>query len=128
MARASATELLWDRDTEKAHLGEAFPEVLVVGRLAVEHDAHRLRRAFFGEEFARLVAELFLVVGEIEVHGGLLLFIRCHLFAPSFRGARSASPESISTSRGYGFRAWPFGPSRNDELRELRIHRSTITS
>ena|GEM_PF-6991083 len=26
-----------------------------------------------------------------------------------------ASPESITTNRGYGFRAWPFGPSRNDE-------------
>ncbi len=27
-----------------------------------------------------------------------------------------ANPESITTSRGYGFRAWPFGPSRNDGL------------
>ena len=71
MARAGAAELLGDRDAEKAHLGQALPELLVVGRLAVEHGAHRLRRAFFGEEFPRLVAQLLLVVGEIEVHGAL---------------------------------------------------------
>ncbi len=72
MAGARAAEFLGDRDAEKAHLGEALPQLLVVGRLAVEHGAHRLRRAFFGEEFPRLVAQLFLVVGEIEVHGVLL--------------------------------------------------------
>jgi hypothetical protein len=69
MAGASAAELLGNGDAEEAHLGEALPQLLVVGRLAVEHDTHRLGRAFLGEEFARLVAELLLIVGEIEVHG-----------------------------------------------------------
>lgn len=26
-----------------------------------------------------------------------------------------ASPESITPGCGYGFRAWPYGPSRNDD-------------
>ena len=69
MAGSRAAIILGDRDAEKAHLGEALPQILVVGRLAVEHDAHSLGRTFFGEEFSRLVAELLLVVGEIEVHG-----------------------------------------------------------
>jgi hypothetical protein len=29
--------------------------------------------------------------------------------------AMAANPESILPDRGYGFRARPFGPSRNDE-------------
>ncbi len=69
MARARTAELLGDRDAEETHLGEALPQLLVVRRLAVEHDAHRLGRAFLSEEFARLIAELLLVVREIEVHG-----------------------------------------------------------
>ncbi len=72
MAGAGAAEFLGDRDAEKAHLGEPLPQRLVIRRLAVEHLAHGLRRALFGEEFPRLVAHLFLFVGEIEVHGGLL--------------------------------------------------------
>src|SRR5690242_18201830 len=39
-----------------------------------------------------------------------------HVNSSSFRGARSASPESITPSLGYGFRAWPCGPSRNDDV------------
>ena len=69
MARAGAAECFGDRDAEKAHLGEALPQFLVVRRLAVEHRAHRLRRAFLGEKFPRLVAHLLLFVGEIEIHG-----------------------------------------------------------
>src|ERR1700742_1384928 len=35
----------------------------------------------------------------------------------SFRGASVASEPGIHThDGGYGFRAWPFGPSRNDDL------------
>src|SRR6185312_9964607 len=71
MARPGAAELLRDRDAEKSHLGKPLPQFLVVGRLAVEHQPHRLRRAFFGKVFSRLIAQLLLVVGEIEVHGGL---------------------------------------------------------
>src|SRR5258708_17940842 len=70
MAGAGAAERFRDCDAEKAHLGEALPQLAVIRLLAVEHDTHRFRRAFFGEKFSRLVAELFLVVGEIEIHGG----------------------------------------------------------
>ena len=70
MARAGAAKFLGDRDAEKAHLGKALPQFAVIGRLAVEHGAHRLGRAFFGEKFSRLVAQLLLFVGEIEIHGG----------------------------------------------------------
>ena len=81
MAGAGAAELLGDRDAEEAHLGEALPQFLVVGRLAVEHFAHGLRRALLGEKFPRLVAHLFLFVGEIEVHGVLLgLCVDVNLF------------------------------------------------
>ena len=72
MAGAGAAEFLGDRDAEKAHLGKALPQLLVIGGIAVEHGAHRLRRALFGEEFPRFVAHLLLFVGEIEVHGVLL--------------------------------------------------------
>ena len=70
MARAGAAECFRDRDAEKAHLGKALPQFAVIGCLAVEHRAHRFRRAFFGEKLPRLVAQLFLFVGEIEIHGG----------------------------------------------------------
>ena len=72
----SSTEFLRDRDTEKAHLGKSLPEFLVMRRLAVEHDTHGFGRAFFGEELARLITELFLVVREVEVHRAHSLSIR----------------------------------------------------
>ena len=72
MPRTGAAELFGDRNAEKAHLGEALPQLLVVSRVAVEHGAHRLGRGFFREIFSRLVAQLLLVVGEIEIHGSLL--------------------------------------------------------
>jgi hypothetical protein len=34
--------------------------------------------------------------------------------------AEGASPESITTASDYGFRARPFGPSRNDGRRDWR--------
>ena len=74
MACAGAAERLGDRDAEEAHLGESLPQLLVVGRLAVEHFAHGLWRALLGEKLPRLVAHLLLFVGEIEVHGVLLAF------------------------------------------------------
>ena len=88
MAGAGAAEFFRDRDAEKAHLGKTLPQLAVIGLLAVEHDAHRLGRAFFGKKFPRFVAELFLFVGEIEIHLSLPFTGR------SFRGARSANPES----------------------------------
>src|SRR5580692_4244843 len=81
MAGARAAEFFRDRDAEKAHTGETLPQLAVIGLLAVEHRAHRLGRAFFGEKLSRFVAELFLFVGEIEIHGGVPLPNR------SFRGA-----------------------------------------
>ena len=44
-------------------------ERAVIRRKATEHDAHSLGCALLGKEFPRLIAELLLVVGEIEVHG-----------------------------------------------------------
>src|SRR3954447_26455884 len=69
MPGAGAAITFRDRDAEETHLGEAFPELLVVRRLAVEHVAHRFRRGMFREVFPSLVAQLLLVVGEIEIHG-----------------------------------------------------------
>jgi hypothetical protein len=43
----------------------------------------------------------------------------------------AANPESINTDRDYGFRARPFGPSRNDEwasLRSTHLARYFLTS
>ena len=58
-----------DRDAEKAHAGEALPQFAVIRRVAVEDGAHRLGRALLGEKFPRLVAQLLLLIGEIEIHG-----------------------------------------------------------
>ncbi|MGY4309893.1 error-prone DNA polymerase [Bradyrhizobium sp. USDA 4369] len=45
----------------------------------------------------------------------------------SFRGARSASPESITPTRGYGFRACAQeGASRNDVVGRGVVHSSTV--
>src|ERR1700691_3808421 len=74
MPRTGATELFRDRDTEKTHVGEALPEFAIIRLLAVEHRAHRLGRAFFGQKLAGLVAQLLLFVGEIEIHGATLLW------------------------------------------------------
>ena len=89
MAGAGAAECFRDRDAEKTHLGEALPQFAVIGLLAVEHRAHRLRRAFLGEEFSRLVAKLFLFVGEIEIHGAYLC---CH------SGARNARTRNLDVN------------------------------
>ncbi len=69
MPRAGAAEFLGNGDAEEAHVGEAFPERTVIARAAVEHRAYYFRRAFLGEIFPRGIAKLFLVVGEIEIHG-----------------------------------------------------------
>ncbi len=75
MARACTAELFRNGDAEKAHLGKALPQFLVVGRVAVQHRAHRFRRAFFGEKFSCRVTHLLLFVGEIEIHGVLLALV-----------------------------------------------------
>ena len=85
MTGAGAAEGFRNRDAEKAHVGKTLPQFAVIGLLAVDDRAHRLRRAFLGEKLSRLVAQLFLVVGKIEIHGGYPLLDR------SFRTAREAS-------------------------------------
>src|SRR5882757_1486760 len=102
MAGAGATELFGDRDAEKAHLGKAFPQILVVRRLAVEHGAHRLRRAFFGKEFSRRVAHLLLVVGEIEIHGVLLGLCEVFLFSSSSPRTRGPITTGVCVLSGIG--------------------------
>src|ERR1700691_5245112 len=89
MTGAGAAELLGDRDAEKTHIGEALPQFTIVRLLAVKHRAHRLRRAFFGQKLAGLVAQLLLFVGEIEIHGAVPL-LNCH----SGARAKLANPES----------------------------------
>ena len=75
MAGTRAAERFGNRDAEETHLGEPLPQRLVIRRLAVEHFTHGFRRALFGEKLPRRVAHLFLFVGEIEVHGGLLALV-----------------------------------------------------
>src|SRR3981189_3483378 len=75
MPGARAAEFFRDRDAEKAHLGKALPQFAVIGLLAVKHDPHGLGRALFSEKFSRFVAHLFLFVGEIEVHVGVLRWV-----------------------------------------------------
>jgi hypothetical protein len=62
------TELFGNSDTRHAEIDEAFPDLLGVSFVAVEHAAHDLGRALVDEEFANLLLEQLLVVGEIEVH------------------------------------------------------------
>src|SRR6202161_3109695 len=70
----AAPDAIGDRHTEKPHVGEPLPQFAIVRLLAVEHRAHRLGRAFFGQKLAGLVAQLLLFVGEIEIHGATLLW------------------------------------------------------
>src|SRR5207244_8438732 len=69
VAGAAAAVGFRDRDAKEAEFGKALPQLLVVGGLAFQHLAHRLRRALLGEKAPRLIAQLFLVFGEIEIHG-----------------------------------------------------------
>ena len=51
-----------------AEIDETLPDVIGVGFVAVEHAPHHFGGALVGEEFANLLLEQLLVVGEIEVH------------------------------------------------------------
>jgi len=57
-------------DFTHTEIDEAFPDFFGMGFVAVEHAAHDFRRALVGQEFANLLLEQLLVVGEIEVHDG----------------------------------------------------------
>ena len=53
-----------------AQVDQALPDLVGEGLVAVEDAAHHFRGALVGEEFAHLLLEELLVVGEIEVHDG----------------------------------------------------------
>src|SRR5688572_3811061 len=53
-------------------------------------------------------------VGEMRRESELIAKAYTNALHSSFRDARSAVPESILRSGGYGFRARPCGPPRND--------------
>ena len=69
MTGAGAAVIFRDRNAEEAELGKTLPQLLVIRCLALEHLAHRLGRALLGKKATRLIAQLFLVFGEIEIHG-----------------------------------------------------------
>ena len=72
MTRAGALEFLEDRDAEKAHLGKPLPQRLVIG--ALPSSTSRTAFGGHGENFLAS-SRIVLVVGEIEVHGGLLALV-----------------------------------------------------
>src|SRR5258707_348553 len=69
-AAAGAAELFRDADSRHAEIDETLPDLLGVSLVAIEHAAHDFRRALVSQEFANLLLEQLLVVGEIEVHDG----------------------------------------------------------
>jgi hypothetical protein len=69
IAEAQAAVILGDRSPQPAHFGDALPQRAVMAVLAFEHAADHLVGAFLGQELAGLVAEHFLVVGKVEIHG-----------------------------------------------------------
>src|SRR5690606_3190234 len=86
-AEAKAAMLLRYGDAEPALFGDTFPE-RGVERLCivVQHIAYDLLAGLLGQEFARLIAEHLLLVGEIEVHG----------WASSLDSRRAAGPEGLA--------------------------------
>ena len=116
MARARAAECFRDCDTEKAHLGKTLPQLAVIRLLAVEHHAHRFRRAFLGEEFPRFVAHLLLFVGEIEIHGVLLgLCDKSELVIPRARVQTIGEPLAKSFASHFNGGLGVSGPRRGDD-------------
>ena len=66
--QAHAAICLGNADARHAEIDEALPDIVGMGFGAVEHAPHDFGRALVGEEFANLLLEQLLVVGEIEVH------------------------------------------------------------
>ena len=76
IAEAEPAEFFRDRGAVPTHLGDLLPQILVVAVAAFENLAHGFGRAFLAQEFARLIAQHFLIVGEIEIHRPTLLVSR----------------------------------------------------
>src|ERR1700712_4516322 len=68
MADTQAAIFLGDGGAEISHVGDGLPQRAVVGRLAVEHLPHRGGWTAIGQQAARLVLELLLVLGKVQVH------------------------------------------------------------
>jgi hypothetical protein len=66
--QAHAAILLGNAEGRHAEIDEAFPDIVRMGFVAVEHAPHHFGGALVGEEFTNLLLEQLLVVGEIEVH------------------------------------------------------------
>ena len=69
MAHAGAAVFFRNGGAEPAHFGHAFPQCAVIGGVAFQHAADLLGGAAFAQEAARLVAQLFQLVGKVEIHG-----------------------------------------------------------
>ena len=68
MPETGAAIRLRDRRPGPAHGSDLLPQRLVVGLRPLEDLPHRSRWAALAQEFARLLAQLFQVIAEIEVH------------------------------------------------------------
>src|SRR5262249_25294142 len=102
MPRTRAAEFLRDRDAEKAHLRKALPQFPVIGLLAVQHHPHRLGRAFLAEKLSRLIAQLLLFVGEIEIHGVTRMCERFSDVVPANARTHNHRPLLLRTASGTG--------------------------
>src|SRR4029077_16361380 len=67
-AEAGAAEALRSRRPEPAHLGDALPERIAVGAVALQHAATHSEPAVLVEIVARRLLEQLLVFREIEIH------------------------------------------------------------
>jgi hypothetical protein len=72
VAKASAAEFFRHGGSEPAHLADALPERGVVEILALEHAAAARQRRVLHEVIAGRLLDQLLVLGEVEVHRGLL--------------------------------------------------------
>src|SRR3981189_1255855 len=97
MAGTCTAELFRDRDAEETHAGQPLPQLAVIGLLPVAPRAHRLGWAFFGEKLPGFVAEFFLFVGEIEIHGVPLLMQSRKFSSSSSPRKRGPIRRAVST-------------------------------
>ncbi len=69
MPQPRAAIFLGDRRADPAHPGDLLPQCLVIGAGAIDDAARRAQRVALAQELARLVAQRFEIVGEVEIHG-----------------------------------------------------------